>query len=75
MLFEANKMELKHAKRQGAKKVKILSGDGCESCKKLDGETMTIDRALKDMPLPHKGCTMDVFGTEVPFCRCLYTFA
>jgi predicted nucleic acid-binding Zn-ribbon protein len=76
MLYEANKMQLQDYKRLGAKKVQIIfSGNGCESCEKLDGKTMTISKALKDMPLPHKDCTADVFGNEVPFCRCSYATA
>jgi hypothetical protein len=72
-LYLLTLMAITTGARLGVKKVQIsFSGNGCESCEKLDGKTMTIGKALKDMPLPRKNRTADVFGNEVPFCRCLY---
>ena len=73
MLHESKKMELLDYKKQGLKKVEISwSGNACDSCKKLDGKTMTINKAIKSMPLPNKNCSMDVFGKGVSWCRCIY---
>ena len=50
-------------------KVKILvaGGDGaCDNCKIQEGESFTVEEALKRMPLPHQGCTHN-YG-----CRCVY---
>lgn len=73
MLYQSTKMELLDYKNQGVKRVEIShSENGCESCEKLGCKEYTIDKALKEMPLPNKGCTMDVFGTGASWCRCLY---
>ncbi|MCX5701698.1 MAG: hypothetical protein NTW64_01805 [Candidatus Omnitrophica bacterium] len=67
--------ELHRYKEAGIKKVEILTagpGNSCEECYKLHGKVLTIEEALKTMPLPVRGCNMDVFGVEKGFCRCGY---
>jgi hypothetical protein len=56
--------------------VRILSSKGCEACRALDGRVMTVDEALKQMPIPCRDCTYGVSETE-PFgwCRCMFIAA
>jgi hypothetical protein len=76
LLEACHKMSLSALKATGGvEKVQIMTcgSDSCEACQNLDGKTLTIDEALHTMPLPCKGCTMNVVGTRPGFCRCLYT--
>jgi len=43
-------------------KVKVHTSCKCENCSKVDGKVMTIQDALVKMPLPVRGCEMDVFA-------------
>lgn len=43
-------------------KVKVHASCKCENCSKVDGKVMTIQEALVKMPLPVRGCEMDVFA-------------
>lgn len=53
--------------------VRILSTKGCEACRALDGQVLTVDEALEQMPIPCRDCTYGISDTE-PFgwCRCMY---
>jgi hypothetical protein len=55
----------------GYKKVKILSTKGCEYCEKMGGKIYTIEKALKEMPIPAKRCTHKLNGKR-GFCRCIW---
>lgn len=73
LLRESKKYELLGYQQQGVSFVRVsFSGNGCESCKKIEGKKYAIAEALEKMPLPHEGCTMDVFETGVSWCRCIY---
>lgn len=72
-LKQFQKMKLLDYQQQGLKKVEILwSGNGCEACGKLDTKKYSIKKALEEMPLPNKDCSMDVFETGFSWCRCDY---
>ena len=54
LLQDHIKMQLLGYQKKGAKKVKIMSIDDritCDDCKKLDGKIMTVEEALKRMPI------------------------
>lgn len=75
LIKERNKCELNRLKKEGiTTKVEILIGDietSCKYCISLEGKILTIDEALKTMPIPGD-CLNDVFGTGHSFCRCNY---
>lgn len=54
-------------------RVEILSKDGCEECKKMNGKVFTIDEAIKESPLPILTCTNKI-NKDAPhgWCRCIY---
>lgn len=72
LLRLSNKMKLMSLRKQGYEKVRILSGGGCEDCKKLDGKTYTIEEALKSNSLPNKNCTHKLYNEKESFCKCMY---
>jgi hypothetical protein len=74
ILVARQRAELMEYKTQwGIKKVRITtSADPCPACKKLDGKVLTIQQALKTMPIPCKECTTTVLGKREGFCRCNY---
>lgn len=72
-LEESRKFELQHLKKhEFVKKVQIItSPDSCEACKTNSDTVISIDEALKEMPLPHKNCHRALYS-ERGFCRCSY---
>jgi len=75
LLQLSKKMELLEYKKDGIKKVKIITSgkdNACESCLKLEGKTFTINEALKKMPIPNKDCTHILYDENRGFCRCVY---
>lgn len=69
VLQQSKEMELEHLKTMGIKKVEIMCGPGaCPSCLKLNKKILTIEEALKTMPVPNKDCTNTLYDN---FCRCL----
>jgi hypothetical protein len=74
VLVERQRMELMEYKTQcGVAKVRITtSADSCPACKKLDGKVLTIQKALKTMPIPCKECTTTMYSKREGFCRCMY---
>jgi len=63
---EAAKSELRSYQESGVKKVEILAApDSCDKCKALESKQMSIEQALKSLPIPVKDCANG-------FCRCLY---
>ena len=77
-LIESNLKVLLHKQVIGEHKTAILAttGEGdygsCIACAKQNGRILTITEALKEMPLPHKGCNFELFKGATPFCRCCY---
>lgn len=73
---EANKCKLlEYRRRKIISKVTILTagkGNACEQCIKLEGKVYTIEKALKEMPIPHKNCTFGPNNNKVGWCRCSY---
>ncbi len=63
--------ELIELKKNGYEKVKILSSDGCSSCKNQK-KKYAIAEALQSMPVPNKKCSYMMFSDEFAFCRCMY---
>jgi predicted RNA-binding Zn-ribbon protein involved in translation (DUF1610 family) len=74
LLEQSRKMELVGYKEWGRPmQVEILAGgDSCESCKAQNGRILTVDEALKTMPLPNKGCTYELKPGRPGWCRCVY---
>ncbi len=73
---QSAKCELKNLqKSEVIKKVEILTcGDSsCLVCQKLTGKILTIEEALRDMPIPVKDCSFKL-NPEAPagWCRCCY---
>jgi DNA-directed RNA polymerase subunit RPC12/RpoP len=73
-LKESRKMELLDFKRIGIKKVRILTAGehACQACQKLSGKVITVEDALKDMPLPCEECSFSLYSDNPGFCRCSY---
>jgi hypothetical protein len=73
-LQEANRMYLLMYQQQGVKKVEIPDfQDACKECQKVGNRVLTIDQALKEMPIPHKGCTYELKEEKPGWCRCCYS--
>jgi hypothetical protein len=76
LLAESRRMELRCYQRSGGiKRVEISAagrGNACPACQRLDGKVLTLEDALRTMPLPCRDCTMVVVGNRPGFCRCLY---
>jgi hypothetical protein len=72
-LTESRKYELLNLnKHDFVKKVQIITNpDSCETCKKDSDRIMSIEEALKKMPLPHKECHRTLYSQK-GFCRCTY---
>ena len=72
-LQESAKMDLMRY-GQHTQKVKILAtSESCKACKKQDQKVITIEDALKEMPIPCKDCTYELSGSgNLGWCRCTY---
>lgn len=71
---QAQKMQLLTLKQGGVvNRVEILSKDGCEKCKRLNGKIFSVAEAIKDSPLPVIQCTHKL-NKDAPngWCRCTY---
>jgi len=76
ILQEVARCELRDEQKSGiVEKVKILTaGDqSCSACQKLAGKILSIEEALRDMPVPVKDCSFKL-NPEAPtgWCRCCY---
>jgi hypothetical protein len=73
LIKERNKYELLRLKEIDIKEVEILTAKNvtCDYCAPLEGKILTIEEALKTMPIPGD-CSNDLFETGHSFCRCLY---
>jgi hypothetical protein len=69
------KMELMAYKQQGVKSVYILTcGEAsCPECKKLSDKVYSIDRALRENPVPCKACSFELHKGIKGWCKCQYT--
>jgi hypothetical protein len=72
-LKESKKHELLNLQRhEFVKKVQIITNpDSCEVCKSDSDKVLSIESALREMPLPHKDCGRKLYGKQ-GFCRCSY---
>ena len=69
----SKKMKLLDYKKEGIKKVKILSTtNSCASCKRQNGRIYLINEAITKMPLPNKNCSYHLHDGKYSFCRCCY---
>lgn len=69
MLCQSTKMQLLDLKQKGVKKVRWIASYGdrtCKKCAKLNNKVYSIDKVLKDMPLPLKDCKNE------DGCRCCW---
>ena len=72
-LFQSKRFELMHLKKEGIKKVRILSStNGCTECQKMNDKVYAIEKAIKEMPLPHKKCKYYLRNKSYGFCRCIW---
>lgn len=44
----------------------------CEECKKLDGKEMTLEEAIRTMPIPNDKCTHELYEGNPGWCKCSY---
>jgi hypothetical protein len=74
LLQRLRKMELMSYEGWGRPaQVEILAGgDSCESCKAQNGRILTVDQALKTMPLPNNTCSYELEPGKPGWCRCIY---
>jgi hypothetical protein len=70
ILQAAAKTKLAAYKAEGVKKVSVFASQNCEACKKVDGKVMTIEEALKTMPIPLKDCPNHPYNENLSFCIC-----
>ncbi|MFQ6127076.1 MAG: hypothetical protein ACE5R6_21070 [Candidatus Heimdallarchaeota archaeon] len=72
VLQQSSRMELLYYKQSRVvKNVQILTTrDACEACQLLANQVWSIDEALKQMPIPVKGCTRSIQDDSQGFCRC-----
>lgn len=74
-LYESGRIQLLEFKRSGIDRVKISSA-GDEACPACRSQKLVwaTDEALRDMPIPAKGCThrLDRSDGEHGFCRCTW---
>lgn len=76
VLQESNRMALMDYQQRGIHKVEIPScDDSCEHCRKHGGRILTVNRALRDMPIPRKDCTHELEKGKPGWCRCSYMYA
>lgn len=76
LLREKARCELLSLKQSGVvPKVKIVNNSPvtpCVACVARIGEVLSIDDALRIMPLPCRTCTCTLLGEQSGFCRCSY---
>ena len=77
MLKESNRCQLKKFQDSGLKiKVRIdcvgSQNNSCEKCQKQNNKIYTIEKALKEMPLPCESCTHDTSKNGFSWCRCMW---
>lgn len=70
--FETERMRLLEYKRSGLEKVRVVSVGGCQACIDIMGKVLTIDDALKEMPIPVNECTFKLHSKVPGWCRCRY---
>jgi len=68
----SNLKQLKEFQSMGIEKVEIVSGEGCSSCRELNGKVLMVENAIKNMPIPNKNCTNSFSGGKEGFCTCMY---
>lgn len=75
ILQEVTRMDLLSRKEGGViDQVKIITAKdkACSACRELDEKVFSIEEALQTMPIPHRGCTSELYSAGVGFCRCGY---
>lgn len=74
LLLQARRAELLRYENSGVvSEVQISTAreDACPACKKLEGVRLTVERALKERPLPSEACVHKM-ESGTGWCRCLY---
>jgi hypothetical protein len=72
VLQVAAKTKLAALKKEGYRNVSIIAGGTCPACEKLDGKVISIDQALKTMPIPIRTCKNRSKDEKYAFCNCQY---
>jgi hypothetical protein len=72
----ARKMTLMDFKETGVvDAVEIVGGGGCSKCQALVGRRLSIDEALRTMPIPCAACEDYLNYPNRGLCRCIYVAA
>ncbi|MCG8604212.1 hypothetical protein MJD09_04325 [bacterium] len=75
LLIESNRMLLLYYKQsRNVKHVQLLtvSRDDCQACQKYDRKIITLERALKRMPIPCLSCPFNTGKSGEPSFTCTY---
>ena len=74
MAQESCRAALREFAANGFDQVAIDSTGGCAPCRKLARKRFTLERALREMPIPVRDCKWDQRNEGGPgWCRCMYT--
>jgi hypothetical protein len=71
LLREAVRAQLMDAAAVGScSRIELIAGrDGCKACRRISGKRMNLVDAIKDPPIPCKGCSESPLGDEGdPWC-------
>jgi hypothetical protein len=72
-LVKARLYKLYELKRDGIKKVKIITSHySCPNCLESKNKEYTVDEAIEKMPIPNKSCTHIAVDPAKGFCECVY---
>jgi hypothetical protein len=74
-LQESAKMTLMMFGRRGRRRrvqISTAREKSCDACRRLEGQRITIERALKTMPIPNRNCAFHLSNEQWSFCRCSY---
>ncbi|OGP59386.1 MAG: hypothetical protein A2V67_12625 [Deltaproteobacteria bacterium RBG_13_61_14] len=68
----AVKAKLAALRKDGFINVSIIASGMCERCKKVDGKVLSIEQALKTMPIPIRECQNRGEDENYGYCICEY---
>jgi len=73
ILKAAAKTGLAALKKEGFVNVSIMTNETCEACNKVNGKVLSIEEALRTMPIPIKECANYPYNETRSFCTCWYS--
>ena len=69
----AHEMELRYYEKSKLTKVEVLGTNCCDVCQAQNGLVVSISEAMKNQPIPQRGCTNKI-NNEAPDCWCVCTY-